>query len=364
MSRRWTTRWAIGIALVMAATACAGTPDGRSGPTTAPESTAASPASTPEDEASATPDDLTVSLGWIKNVEFAGMWLGLDRGYYADNGIDLTVLPGGPQGSEPVVSVLSGESQIGIQSALGSVMEAISQDNDLVIFGAMFQDGVAGVVSLADNPIRTPEDLVGIRFLGQEGIDTFIDAVFELNGLDGTYEFIPAGFSPQPLVDGDGEAYSAFLTNQPITLEVDYGMVSGQDYFTVTWGELGLPAYADLFFATREWLDANRDLAVRFMRATLRGWEENATDPEAAARLAVEKYGVDLGLDLAQQIRQNELQTDLMVSDATKDHGLLWVDTEWVVGPVAEGLRAAGFSVPDDIASHIDMSILTEAAGE
>ena len=68
------------------------------------------------------------------------------------------------------------------------------------------------------------------------------------------------------------------------------------------------------------------------MRATIRGWQDNAADPSVAARLAVENYGADLGLDLAQQTRENELQIPYTQSDLTQANGIFRIDPERISG--------------------------------
>ena len=111
-------------------------------------------------------------------------------------------------------------------------------------------------------------------------------------------------------MERQGEAYSCFTTNQPLILE-DQGYVLGEDFLTATWEDLGVPLYSNVSFAPRTYANENHDVLVRFMRALVLGWEVNEDDPEYAARLSVEKYGVDLGLSLDQQIRENMTQIPL-----------------------------------------------------
>jgi len=303
-----------------------------------------------------------MALGWIKNVQYAGTWIALDRGYFADNGVNLTVNAGGPNAPDPVVSVVSGDAHIGMASDMMSVVTAIGEGNDLVMFGAKYQDSPAGVLSLAARPVTKPEDLVGITFLGQDPIPRFIDAVLAANGIEGDYDFIPAGFDPQPLVDGDGHAYSAFLTNQAITLELVHGLEPGVDYFAVSWGELGIPAYSNVLFAERSWLEENRDAAVGFVAALIRGWEENSDDLGVATDLAVNEYGVEYGLNPEQQRRQNEIQVDYLVSPDTETNGLFWMSVEFIDDVMFPWLEGSGREVPDTIAPNVDNTILADAS--
>ena len=308
------------------------------------------------------PTDMTLALPWIKNSQFSGTFIGLDRGYFEENGVNLTVNAGGFNAPDSVVSVIAGDAQVGMSAGLINLFTAINEGNDLVIIGTKYQKDPLGLVSLADRPVVVPEDLIGATILGQPTIPRLIDALFTINDLgDPDYEFVPAGFDIQPLVDGDGDAYSAFIFSQPVTLEVQHGMVAGEDYFAVSLSDFGLPQYTHVVFTRRDWLEANRDAAVGFMAALIQGWNDNAADTTVGPNLAANEFGVDLGLDLATELRINELQLPLMTSELTDANGLFWVSEEYLEGPVYAGLKTAGFEVPEDIGPYIDNSIITDA---
>ena len=168
-----------------------------------------------------------------------------------------------------------------------------------------------------------------------------------------------AGFTPDPLLEGQGDAYSCFLVNQPITLETK-GLEEGTDFVVTTWADLGLPSYSNLFFSERSWLDKNRDAVVRYLLAMIMGWEANAEDPSIGAKLAVDEYGADLGLDLTQQTRQNELQIPLMESELTTSKGLFQIDTELFEGKMKDAYLASGRDKMPAAADVIDLTILDD----
>lgn len=313
--------------------------------------------------ASSSPVSLDIAMGWIKNVEYGGSWLAIENGFYEAEGIEANYLQGGPNAPTPPVAIAAGDGVIGVMPSMTTLLDAINEGNDFVVFGTQYQSSPGAVLSLADKPITTPEDLVGITFLGQEGVDVLIDAVLDIAGLPKDYEFVVAGYTPDPLIEGQGDAYSCFAVNQPITLE-QQGMVEGEDFVVTTWAELGLPSYSNLFFAERSWLADNRDAVVGFMRATIKGWEQNEVDPAVAATLAVENYGADLGLDLAQQTRQNELQIPLMKSALTDASGLFRIDPELWDGAMTGAYLAADRETAPAAADVIDLTILDDVFGD
>jgi ABC-type nitrate/sulfonate/bicarbonate transport system substrate-binding protein len=300
---------------------------------------------------------LRVALGWISNVEFAGFWLADDRGYYAEEGLEVEFVPGGPNAPQPTQTLAAGGAEIAIPVAMQAFISAVNEGNDFVTYGTMFQNAPSALLSMASRPVRTAQDLVGARVLGQQGVQPYVEAAMRLAGVPVEYEFIPVGYEPSPLVEGQGDVYTCFATNQPIMLE-QQGMVQDRDFIVTTYEQLGLPQYASLLCSQRSWLAANRPVVERFMHATVRGWQDNATDPAAAAHLAVEKYGADLGLDLAQQTRENELQIPYTQSDLTRASGLFRLDPERLAGPMYTAYTAAGVAPLPDVAQIVDTTVL------
>jgi ABC-type nitrate/sulfonate/bicarbonate transport system substrate-binding protein len=298
-----------------------------------------------------------VALGWITNVEFAGFWIADDRGYYTQEGLDVEFLPGGPNAPDPTQTLAAHGAEIAIPVALQAFLSAVNEGNDFVSYGAMFQNAPSALLSMARKPVRTAKDIVGARVLGQQGVQPYIDAAMRLAGVPVEYQFIPVGYEPSPLVQGQGDVYTCFATNQPITLE-QQGLVQDRDFIVTTYHQLGLEQYASVLCSERSWLDANRPTVEKFMRATVRGWQDNAADPSIAAHLAVEKYGADLGLDLAQQTRENQLQIPYTQSDLTASSGLFRIDPARLSGPMYKAYTAAGVTPLPDVAKIVDTTVL------
>jgi len=100
---------------------------------------------------------------------------------------------------------------------------------------------------------------------------------------------------------------------------------------------------------------------IRYMRATVRGWQDNLATPDKGAQLAVSKYGPDLGLDLTEQIGENKINNSLVTTDETKQKGILWISKDRVAGPITTSLKAAGEKSLPSASSYIDESIIRDA---
>jgi len=308
------------------------------------------------------PKTITTALSWIPNHQFAGMFIALDKGWFDEAGVKVVWRPGGPNTPNPVERVASGEVGFGQQSNPRPVFEAIVKGNDFVVLGTRFQRQPGGLLSLAKNPVLEAKDMVGKRIIAPNPTDVrTIETALKANKLPPNFQYVPGGSDPQALLDGQGDAMIAFVTNQTIALERK-GMVKDKDFFHRTWDELGVPGYSNLLFAKRQYVADNRDAIVRFLRGEIRGWIENEKNPAYGAKLAVEKYGVDFGLDLKQEIRSNELQVPFLHSKDTAEHGLFWINRDRLAGPMYDALRAGGVEKLPDVDRILDLSLLRDAA--
>ena len=301
-----------------------------------------------------------VALGWINNVEYAGVWMALENGYFKEEGLDVKTLPGGPNAPLPPVTVAAGGAEIGYGNWL-PYLDAINRGNDFVLVAGTFPVSPLGIISLPAKPILKAADIVGKKILAQGPNErTAIDATLALNNLPKEWEFVPAGFSPEPLLAKAGDGYTAYGTNQAVTLEVKMNMVRGKDFFFTSFDSMGYKSFANLVFVKREYLQAERATVVKFLRGLTRGWTEDLKDPAVAAKLAVNKYGADLGLDLKQQTRQNELQFEMLKNPDKPGAPLLTLDRDTIAGPMYAAARASGRDKLPEVDKLCDFSVMTE----
>jgi ABC-type nitrate/sulfonate/bicarbonate transport system substrate-binding protein len=290
--------------------------------------------------------EFNVQLGWIANVENAGEFVAASRGYYAEEGLDPTLTPGGP-GAILEPTVASGAALIGLSSA-DTIARANAEGAGLRIVGVTLQQNPSAVMSLASNPVPDAKSLEGKRLGLQQSADAIYAAFFLKAGVDASQvTIVPVQFDPAPLVAGEVDAFASFQTNQPIAL-------AAEGIETVSWllADYGYNLFADAFFVTEDTLadDEARDMVVRFLRATRRGWEEALADPEAAAQIVVEEFGADLDLDLDNQTATLEAFVPLIATDEIADQGLFWMTEESI---------AANIETMQSVEIEVDESLFT-----
>ena len=302
-------------------------------------------------------NEVVWALGWLPDVEYGNLWVALDKGYMPQEGVKASYLPGGPNAPQPVVVLAADQATFGDAEWL-PFLDAVQQGNDFVVLAAQFPILPTGIITLPRRPMFKPADLVGGRFLVQGPSErNELDATFRINHLPMDFTMIPAGFSPDALINGQGDAYFCYITNQPTILE-NMGLRKGKDFFVTRIYDLGYRVPSSLLFVERRFLERNRMQLVGFFKALLRGRAINVKDTSYAARLAVEKYGGDLGLDLQQQVTLNRLQVLLEVEPAASIP--FWFSKKSVAGMY----EIAGVTGRTNLPSAdrlIDLSVLEEA---
>lgn len=320
----------------------------------------AEPAPAPVDETPIEITDLSVALAFLPNVSYAGNFIADSEGYYREVGLDVTFLPGGPNSPAPEVSIATGEAPIAFESNTARLFSYLADAQDIVIIGARMQTTPNGLLSLAERPVRTAEELHGARIVAGPANRENIGAVMTINDVS-DYEFVPGGADVGPLLAGDGDALLAFATNQAITLQQQFGLVEGKDFFFTPFSELDFHLMSEVVIVSRDYLESNREQVVAFMAATIRGWNAQIDDPERGANLAVSEYGAELGLNLEQQIASSKAEVPYMTSAQTTQFGLFHFDPRKIENTVYPSLMAAGIAGLPDIDDVVDTTVLEEA---
>jgi ABC-type nitrate/sulfonate/bicarbonate transport system substrate-binding protein len=290
---------------------------------------------------SSTPTALTYQLSWLPTVEHAGAYAAIDKGYYADAGLDVTLAPGGPNVQVPA-NIVGGQALVGATGA-DNFANAIAEGAPLNIFAARLQRNAFCVVSLAGSPISSPEDLIGKRIGVAQANTTPWQLFLRLNDIDeADITVVPVQFDPSPVANGEVDGQMVFYVNEPAQLEV-----TGVETHSMLFADHGLALYGGCYAATTEAIESQGELLASFLRAEQLGWADALADATYARDLTIEGMGADAGLDPAQQLLQAERMVDLMKTDVTDQSGLLYLGEDDIAANIAT-LGAAGLDIAAD----------------
>ncbi|HBS99591.1 MAG TPA: twin-arginine translocation pathway signal protein [Citreicella sp.] len=293
-----------------------------------------------------------LQLSWQHSVQFAGSYIAQDRGFWSEQDLEVTLLPGGPNAPvEP--PVVSGTALIGI-SAADYTAAAVEQGAPFRILGVAMQKNPFVIASLPDNPVAQPADLMGKR-IGMALANTpVLQALCTLNDVDiDRIEVVPTQYSAQPLLAGEVDCLLCWETDLPVAMAMQ-----GIEAQTMLMADHGYALHSQTYIATLDSLANRRAELVALLRGELRGWEAYRQDTAAAAALTLQMFP-DAGLDLPTQELQAERQVPLMFSESTDEHGFGWWSDAAVEDNIAT-LALLGRTVTPDL---WDRSILEEVHG-
>ena len=237
--------------------------------------------------------EVNMQLGWLASNGILGEVCAKRLGYYAEEGIELSVTPGGP-GVDGVASVAAGRAGVGHLSSSPSLMLARSAGIPVKAFAAGYQKHPFTYFSLADNPIRTPEDMVGKTIATQPTAVILLRALLALNGIaEDQVEVVKMGSDMNQLMTGQAQAVTGWMTNTNALKVLGDGRVD-----MMLW-DAGIQLYANVYYATDEMLAEHGDVLVRYLTGSARGWGYAKENPEAAVDHLVSEY---VNLDRASEL--------------------------------------------------------------
>jgi ABC-type nitrate/sulfonate/bicarbonate transport system substrate-binding protein len=296
------------------------------------------------------------ALNWVPDVEWAAYYIADSEGYFADAGVKAEFVHGGPNTPGVAQVVAAGQADIGVASDELQLVQANAEGADYVVIGAMYYASPSAYTWMSSTDIESAEDLVGLNIGGIQGDQIRIDAIFELNGLPVDYTFVPMGYDPQPLVAGEVDVITSYISNQPIQLRQ-----AGEDVTSKTFTDFGLSAYGDVIFASRAYLEENPDLVAAALSALIKGAQKNIDDPELGVSLTVDAYAVDSGLDAEFATEANAAYIALIQNDFTDTAGILSVDPEYMANNVFVSYEAAGETGLPPVDEFVDTSYMIAA---
>jgi NitT/TauT family transport system substrate-binding protein len=231
------------------------------------------------------PGKVTLALQWLTQCQFAGFYVALEKGYYREEGIDLTIRPGASD-SNPVQLVTLGAADFGTRW-LADLMTAVDKGSPMISVAQILQGNGLVLVARSDSGIRHPRDFtgkrVGIWFFGNQ-IQFY--ALMSATGVDPEkVKVSPMQFSVKPFLNRQYDVINAMTYNEVLTLLA--GGLKREQLRIFDFADYGLNFPGDTLFTRRAMLKDDPGLVRRMVRASLRGWTEALKNPDEAVRIVL-----------------------------------------------------------------------------
>ena len=228
-------------------------------------------------------DEVRLQLQSVPQAQFAGYFAAIEQGYYEANGINVTIVPGGPD----VVPQQVGSAVDGPEFTISWVPAALearegSPRSDLVHIGQVFRRSGTLSISWRDAEITMPADLEGRRVGAWEAGNGYeVIAGAGRAGLEPgeDFELVPQGPGVAQLLSNEVDVAQAMIYNEFAqvleTVNPETGnLFQPTDLNAINWVDEGTAMLQDAIFARASWIQEgnNEDLATRFLEASFQGW--------------------------------------------------------------------------------------------
>ena len=288
------------------------------------------------------PDEVKLQLKWLHQAQFAGFYMAQEKGYYAKENIKITFLEGG-QNVDIAGNVLSGKADFGIVTPEDILINR-SQGLPLTALAAIYRRSAVVFAASADSGIVRPSDFKGktVAAVGKGGV-----MEFELQ-LRAMMRKLKIDITKVNIVTYDPEYASFYSGKTDITAAYFTGGIikmrkKGIKLNLIWPGDYGVNFYSDTLITTDRLISENPDLVTRFLRASLKGWQDAIEDYRQAVAVTL-KYTHDKNPDI-----QTSMMEAMLPLVHTGDDRIGWMKPEtWheMYGTLlAQGLLEKPFDV-------------------
>lgn len=232
---------------------------------------------------------LTVQLDWKPTAQFAGILAAQQQGYYAAEGLAVTIRGDDGTGASSVQVVANhagdAEGWIGITEA-DQLMAADAKGARLKAFATMMQSTPFALLTLKGSGLTTMKSLRGKTIGLHDDGEKALDVLLQFNGMRrADVKPVTIGYEFDSLLTGKVAAMQGYTNDEVVRLEME-----GHPLNVIPMSANGYVAYAEVLFAAAGFESGHAAELERFVRATGRGWEYARTHKDATAEMIVAKY--------------------------------------------------------------------------
>ena len=237
-------------------------------------------------------NSVSLQLQWVTQAQFAGYYVALDKGFYEAEGLDVTILAGGPDIAPP--QVLAGGGADAMLNWMPSALAAREKGLPVVNIAQPLKKSGLMLTCWKDTGITKVEDFrgktIGVWFFGNEY--PFLSWMSQVGiptegGADGV-TVLKQGFNVDPLLNREADCISTMTYNEYGQV-IDAG-VNPDELVTFKYEEQGVATLEDGIYVLEENLNdpVFVDKMVRFVRASMEGWKYAEANAEEAAGIILD----------------------------------------------------------------------------
>jgi len=232
-------------------------------------------------------DKVSFGTNWVAEAEHGGFYQALADGTYSKYGLDVAIVPGGPQVNNRILLPV-GKLDFFMSANTLQSFDAVEQNVPTVVVAASFQKDPQVLVARPD--VKDFEDLKNLTlFVSNEGVASYFQ------WLKSEYKFSearvkPYTFNPQPFLADRASAMQGYVTSEPYAIEKQAGFKP--KVFLLA--DYGFNTYSTLIETRRDLVEKKPDLVQRFVDASIIGWYNYLYGDSAAGNALIKKHNPEM----------------------------------------------------------------------
>ena len=236
-------------------------------------------------------DKVSFGTNWVAEAEHGGFYQAVADGTYKKYGLDVTIVPGGPQVNNRML-LLAGRIDFLMSANCLQAFDAVAQNIPVIAVAAIFQKDPQ-VLLAHPGAAETFEDLKKLTLLvSSEGLQTYYKWMQAEFGFSES-QTKPYTFNPQPFLIDRNSAMQGYVTSEPFAVEK-----AGVKPKIFLLADQGFNTYSTLIEARRETVEKRPDLVQRFVDASAIGWYNYLYGDNKAANELIRKHNPEMSQEL------------------------------------------------------------------
>jgi NitT/TauT family transport system substrate-binding protein len=234
-------------------------------------------------------DKVSFGTNWVAEAEHGGFFQALADGTYKKYGLDVTIVPGGPNDNNRML-LIAGKLDFFMAANTLMSFDAVANNVPVVTVAAIFQKDPQVLLTHPESKITKLEDLKPLTlFVSKEGISSYFQWLKSEYGFS-EEKVRPYTFNPQPFLANKQSAMQGYVTSEPYAIEKSAGFKPG----IILLADYGFNSYSTLIETRRDLIDKRPDLVQRFVDASVKGWYHYLYGDNSAANAMIRKLNPEM----------------------------------------------------------------------
>jgi len=219
---------------------------------------------------------IRLQTDWYAQAEHGGFYQAIAEGYYEEAGLDVTIIPGGPN-DMGVQKIATGRVEFSIRRVDDLVVQA-SNGVPILIVGTLMQHDPQALLVHEEGGVDSFKDLDGRTVMTTPGA-AMVRYLEKRYGI--TIETIPVDYGMNRFLADKKFIQQCFITNEPY-----YIRKQGANPKTLLISDSGYDPYR-VIYTSKSFARNNSDTVKAFVAASIRGWQSYMKGPREGANALI-----------------------------------------------------------------------------